>query len=117
MLRCKNRSFNRLLCHCFVIVSNIIDIIIMLMFASVMFILQKSPATYYVFMLLLLIRFMNVIIYKCFKFFPSFFPSRYKPIRMFIIIIIIMVIFKCYFSREDVALSYKKWCEHRIRKN
>ena len=31
--------------------------------------------------------------------------------------IIIMVIFKCYFSREHTALSYKKWCEHRIRKN
>ena len=28
-------------------------------------------------------------------------------------IIIIMVIFKCYFSREHIALSYKKWCEHR----
>ena len=33
------------------------------------------------------------------------------------IIIIIMVIFKCYFSREHIALSYIKWCEHRIRKN
>ena len=32
------------------------------------------------------------------------------------IIIIIMVIFKCYFSREHIALSYEKWCEHRIRK-
>ena len=31
--------------------------------------------------------------------------------------IIIMVILKCYFSREHIALSYKKWCEHRIRKN
>ena len=28
-----------------------------------------------------------------------------------------MVIFKCYFSKEHIALSYKKWCEHRIRKN
>ena len=35
----------------------------------------------------------------------------------FRIIIIKMVIFKCYFSRERIALSYKKWCEHRIRKN
>ena len=34
-----------------------------------------------------------------------------------IIIIIIMVISKCYFTREHIALSYKKWCEHRIRKN
>ena len=30
--------------------------------------------------------------------------------------IIIMVIFKCYFSREHIALSYEKLCEHRIRK-
>ena len=41
-----------------------------------------------------------------------------------IIIIIIMVIFKCYFSGELIALSYKKnikqkqqQFEHRIRKN
>ena len=35
------------------------------------------------------------------------------------IIIIIMVIFKCYFSGEHIALSIKKQqrCEHRIRKN
>ena len=35
------------------------------------------------------------------------------------VIIIIMVIFKCYFSREHIALSIKKqqWCEHKIRKN
>ena len=38
-------------------------------------------------------------------------------------IIIIMVIFKCYFSGELIALSYRKKqqqqqrCEHRIRKN
>ena len=32
-------------------------------------------------------------------------------------IIIIMVIFRCYFSRQHIALSYKKWCEHRIMKN
>ena len=31
-------------------------------------------------------------------------------------LIMIMVIFRCYFSREHIALSYKKWCEHRIRK-
>ena len=31
------------------------------------------------------------------------------------IIIIIMVIFKCYFSREHIALSLKKRCERRIR--
>ena len=31
--------------------------------------------------------------------------------------IIIMVIFKCYFSREHIVLSYKKWCEHRLREN
>ena len=31
--------------------------------------------------------------------------------------IIIMVIFKRFFSREHIALSYKKLCEHRIRKN
>ena len=30
---------------------------------------------------------------------------------------IIMVIFKCYFSREHIALSYKKLCEHRMTKN
>ena len=34
-----------------------------------------------------------------------------------IIIIIIMIIFRCYFSRERIALSYKKRFEHRIRKN
>ena len=41
-----------------------------------------------------------------------------------IIIIIIMVIFKCYFSGEHIALSIKKRkkkqqqrCEHRLRKN
>ena len=28
-----------------------------------------------------------------------------------------MVIFKCYFSRVHIALSYKNWCEHGIRKN
>ena len=28
-----------------------------------------------------------------------------------------MVICKCYFSREHIALSYKKWCEHGFRKN
>ena len=28
-----------------------------------------------------------------------------------------MVIFKCYFSREHIAISYKKWSEHGIRKN
>ena len=35
------------------------------------------------------------------------------------IIIIIMVIFKCYFSGEHIALSLKKQqrCEHRYRKN
>ena len=37
------------------------------------------------------------------------------------ILIIIMVIFKCSFSGELIALSYKKKqqqrCEHRIRKN
>ena len=31
--------------------------------------------------------------------------------------IIIVVIFKCYFSREHIALSHKKLCEYRIRKN
>ena len=38
-----------------------------------------------------------------------------KPVT----IIIIMGIFKCYFSGEHIALSYKKKqrCEHRIRKN
>ena len=29
-----------------------------------------------------------------------------------VIIIIIMVIFTCYFSRELIALSHRKWCEH-----
>ena len=33
------------------------------------------------------------------------------------LIIIMMVIFRCYFSREHIAFSYKKWCEHRISKN
>ena len=35
-------------------------------------------------------------------------------------VIIIMVIFKCYFSGEHIALSIKNQqqrCEHRIRKN
>ena len=34
-----------------------------------------------------------------------------------VIIIIIMVIYMCYFSREHIAISYDKWCEHRIKKN
>ena len=34
----------------------------------------------------------------------------------YLIIVIIMVIFKCYFSREHIALSLQKRCEHRIRK-
>ena len=33
-----------------------------------------------------------------------------------VVLLIIMVISKCYFSREHIALLYKKWCEHRIRK-
>ena len=38
------------------------------------------------------------------------------------LIIIIMVIFKCYFYGEHIALSIKikkqqQWCEHGIRKN
>ena len=37
--------------------------------------------------------------------------------ELIIILLIIMVIFMCYFSREHIALSYKKWCEHRIREN
>ena len=28
-----------------------------------------------------------------------------------------MVISKCYFSRDHIALSHKKWCEHRFSKN
>ena len=32
-------------------------------------------------------------------------------------IIIIIIIFQCYFSREHIALSYKKRCGNRIRKN
>ena len=36
-------------------------------------------------------------------------------VASFSLIIIIMLIFMCYFSREHIALSYKKWCEHRIR--
>ena len=31
------------------------------------------------------------------------------------VIIIIMVIFRCYFSREHIALSLKKRCEHKIK--
>ena len=38
----------------------------------------------------------------------------YKPCLTFLQHLIIMVIYKCYFSREHIALSYKKWCEHRI---
>ena len=38
--------------------------------------------------------------------------------KYYLIIIIIMVIFKCYFSGAHIALSFKKqWCEHRIMKN
>ena len=33
------------------------------------------------------------------------------------LIIIIMVIFKCYFCRVHIALSHRKLCEHGIRKN
>ena len=35
---------------------------------------------------------------------------------MKIIIIIIMVIYKCYLSREYIALSYAKWRGHRNKK-
>ena len=52
-------------------------------------------------------------------------PEKVQPMSLrIIIIIIIMVIFKCYFSGEHIALSRKKTktnkqqrCEHRIRKN
>ena len=45
-----------------------------------------------------------------------------QPSWQYLIVIIIMVIFKCYFSGELIALSYIKikqqqLCEHRIRKN
>ena len=40
-----------------------------------------------------------------------------KLLSCLTIIIIIMVILKCHFSREHIALSYKKWCKHRIMKN
>ena len=40
--------------------------------------------------------------------------SRKQISLHIIIIIIIMVIFQC---REHISLSYKKWCEHGIRKN
>ena len=43
--------------------------------------------------------------------------SKTGLILQFVFYIIIMVIFKCYFSREHIALPYKKCCEHRIRKN
>ena len=33
------------------------------------------------------------------------------------LMLIMMVIFRCYFSREHIALSCKKWRGHRIRKN
>ena len=35
--------------------------------------------------------------------------------RTVVVIIIIMVISMCYFSREHVALPLKKRCDHRIR--
>ena len=35
----------------------------------------------------------------------------YVRMYCYIIIIIIMVIFKCYFTREHIALSLKKRCE------
>ena len=44
-------------------------------------------------------------------------PRKFRCGATVIIIIIIMAIFKCYFSREHIALSYKKWCEHRIKRN
>ena len=45
--------------------------------------------------------------------------NRYVYVCMYMCmyIIIIMVISKSYFSIEHIALSYKKWCEHGIRKN
>ena len=43
--------------------------------------------------------------------------NKVKSILSTKIIIIIMVIFRCYFSREHIALSYKKWCGHITRKN
>ena len=38
------------------------------------------------------------------------------PIHMSTIRVIIMVILSA-ISPEHIALSYKKWCEHKIRKN
>ena len=43
--------------------------------------------------------------------------TSYHFALLTLVVIIIMVIFKCYFSREHIALSNKKWCEHRIRKS
>ena len=48
---------------------------------------------------------------------PAVTPQQQQPYPYNIIII--MVIFKCYFSGERIALSMKKnqeRCEHRIRK-
>ena len=47
----------------------------------------------------------------------AIFSDHPSIMTLVIIIIIIMAISKCYFSREHIALSKKKWCEHRIRKN
>ena len=49
--------------------------------------------------------------------FSSFNCNLFSIIQYLTSEIIIMVIFKCYFSREHLVLSYKKWFEHRIRKN
>ena len=54
--------------------------------------------------------YLNYIVYECDV-------RLQKLLVMYYIVIIIMVIFMCYFSREHIALSYKKWCGHRIRKN
>ena len=45
--------------------------------------------------------------------------KQQRAIKKKTLIIIIMVIFKCNFTEEHIALSIKKKqrCEHRIRKN
>ena len=58
---------------------------------------------------------------KSLKAFGSKSHDLEADMRMHSLIIIIMFIFKCYFSGELIALSYIKKqqqrCEHRIRKN
>ena len=75
-----------------------------------------SMALVYVICICVINVFVIIILFICIS--CSFLFSEHKAVsKTLLTLMAIMVIFKCYFSREHIALSYKKWCEHGIRKN